>query len=209
MTCGQVFVCCSATTLGIAVCCDIASRPKSIHCVLVVIRLLPICRARLRERLVLTFGSKSACRGPTAIGMFLVYCLFVIFHLVGCIAPISRSSPEYRVHTGIGLSPICCTPATIRIFVRCGSSASGLIPVRIKIGIHLSWSVSPHTSIDVGLLLGVGFVPPARGWSRILPRVGSVALTMGRSVSGVFFEGFHLWTGSGPPAYYLAFTIFS
>ena len=64
-------------------------------------------------------------------------------------------------------------------------------------------------SIDVGLLLGVGFVPPARGWSRILLGFGSIALTTGRSVSGVFFEGFHLWTGFGLPAYYLAFTIFS
>ena len=47
-TCGQVFVCCSATTLCITIHCDTVIRLKFVRCVLAVIRLLPICRARLR-----------------------------------------------------------------------------------------------------------------------------------------------------------------
>ena len=48
MTCGQVFVYCSATTLGCVICCDKALGPKFVHCVLAVIRLLPIYRAYFR-----------------------------------------------------------------------------------------------------------------------------------------------------------------
>ena len=39
----------------------------------------------------------------------------------------------------------------------------------------------------------LGFDP-----SRILFGVGSVPPTVGQSVSGIFFEGFRLWTGSSP-----------
>ena len=42
-----------------------------------------------------------------------------------------------------------------------------------------------------GILIGVGFVPP----------------TIGQSVSGIFFEGFRLLTGSGRPACCRVFTI--
>ena len=48
VTCSQVFVYYSATTLDIVVCFDAAIRPKSVRYVLAVIRLLPICRPRLR-----------------------------------------------------------------------------------------------------------------------------------------------------------------
>ena len=48
MTYGQVFVRCSATTFSIVVRCDTAIRSKFVHCVLAVIRLLLICRTRLR-----------------------------------------------------------------------------------------------------------------------------------------------------------------
>ena len=47
MTCRQVFVCCSATTLSISVHYDIAIKLKSVRCMLTIIRLLPIFRARL------------------------------------------------------------------------------------------------------------------------------------------------------------------
>ena len=44
--------------------------------------------------------------------------------------------------------------------------------------------------------------------SGILVGVGSVPLTAGWSVSRIFFEGFHLWTVSGPSVYSRVFTIF-
>ena len=52
--------------------------------------------------------------------------------------------------------------------------------------------------MDVGLLLGVQSVPLIIG-SGILLEVGYVSPIMGRSISGVFFEGFRFGTGSGPP----------
>ena len=48
LTGGHVFVCCSATTLDIPIHWDIAIRSKSVRCVLVIIKILPICRAHLR-----------------------------------------------------------------------------------------------------------------------------------------------------------------
>ena len=43
----------------------------------------------------------------------------------------------------------------------------------------------------------------------ILLGVGSVPLTVSQSISGIFHEGFHLWTGSGPSVCCCVFTIFS
>ena len=54
----------------------------------------------------------------------------------------------------------------------------------------------------------VWFVSPTTSQSRIILRVRSVPLTTGQIISGIFSEGFHLWTGSGPPACHLVFTIF-
>ena len=113
------------------------------------------------------------------------------------------------MHAATGLSPVCYTPTAIRISVHCVPAAFGLILVRCRIGIHLSWSVPPPTSTDMRLLLGVGSVPPTMGRSGIFPGIGSVSLTKGRSVSGVFFDRFRPWTGSGPLACYRTFTIFS
>ena len=189
MTCGQVFFCCSAITLGIVVCCGIAIKPEFVHCVLAIIIFLPICHNRLRKILVSAFGLKSARRVPTAISLFPVHCLFVIFQ---CISSISRSSPKYRVHAATGLSPVCCAHLAIGIPVFCIPAASGLIPVRHRMGIHLSWSALLPMSMDVGLFLRVGSIPSTMGRSGILPGVGSVPLTIGWSVSGDFFEGFRL-----------------
>ena len=113
------------------------------------------------------------------------------------------------MHAATGLSLVCCTLMNIGISVCHVPTASGLIPVLRSMGIHLSWSAPPLTSTDMKLLLGVGSVPLTMSQSGILPEVGSVPPTMGRSVFGVFFKGFCLWTGSAPPAYYRAFTIFS
>ena len=48
ITCREVFTCCLVTTLDIVDRCDITIRLKFVRFVLVVIRLLPICYARLR-----------------------------------------------------------------------------------------------------------------------------------------------------------------
>ena len=58
------------------------------------------------------------------------------------------------------------------------------------------------------ILHGVGSIPLTIGQSRILLKVRSVPPTTGRSVSGIFSEGFRLWIGSGPPACCLVFIIF-
>ena len=58
------------------------------------------------------------------------------------------------------------------------------------------------------ILLRVGSIPLTMDQSWILLGVRSIIPTTGRSVLGVFFEGFRLWTGSGPPAYCRIFTIF-
>ena len=61
----------------------------------------------------------------------------------------------------------------------------------------------------MGLILGVRFIPPTMGQSGIILGARSVPPTTGQSVSEVSFEGFRLWSGSGPPAYFRTFTIFS
>ena len=48
MTCGQVFIYSSVTTQGIVVRYDTTIRLESVRYVLVVVKFLPICRARLR-----------------------------------------------------------------------------------------------------------------------------------------------------------------
>ena len=68
---------------------------------------------------------------------------------------------------------------------------------------------TPFLLINMGFFLGVGSVPLTMSQSVILPGVEFVPPTTGRSISGVFFEGFRLWTGSAPLAFYNAFTIFS
>ena len=78
-----------------------------------------------------------------------------------------------------------------------------------RMGMHLSWFALPPILTDVRLLLRVGSIPSTRGWSEILPGVGSVPLTTGRSISGVFFEGFRCGFRSGLPSYYCTFIIFS
>ena len=236
MTCGQVFVCCSATTLGITVCCDTTIKPESVHYLLAIIRLLPFCCARLRYKLVSTLGLKSTRWVPTAIDLFPVRCLYVVFHWEGCIASTSRSSPKYRVHVATSLSLVSNTPIVIGISVRHVFVASSLILVHHGIGMHLFWFALPPTSMDVGLLFGespwcstgrlrlrgmrvdLTFPPLSKSIivpildfdsSGILLRVGSFPPTTGRSVSGIFFEGLYLWTGSGPLTYCRVFTIFS
>ena len=48
MTRAQLFVCYLATTISIVIRCDTAISPESIHCVLAVIKLFPICHIRFR-----------------------------------------------------------------------------------------------------------------------------------------------------------------
>ena len=60
-----------------------------------------------------------------------------------------------------------------------------------------------------GILLRVGSVPSTTGRSRILLGFRSFPLTTGQSISGIFSEGFRLWTGFGPLACHCVFTIFS
>ena len=67
----------------------------------------------------------------------------------------------------------------IRISVYRVLMASGLIPYRREIGIHLSWLAPPPTLTDVGLLLGLGSVPLTMGQSGILTGAGSVLPTIG------------------------------
>ena len=155
---------------------------------------------------------------------------------MGCIAPVFRSSPEYRVHAAIGLSPVCCIPTTIGTSIHHVLTATGLALARYGMVIHLSWDTSSPTSMDAWLLFcgsswystgqlrlggyedGFDFplfsksiMAPTLDFNPygILPRVGSVPPTVGWSTSGIFSEGFHLWTGSGPLVYCRAFTIFS
>ena len=117
--------------------------------------------------------------------------------------------PWYWVHTATRLFPVYWTPTAMGISVRCVPATSGLIPIHRRMGIHLSWSALPPTSMDVGLFFRVRSVPSAMGQSGILPEVGSVPPTRGQSVSGVFFEGFCLWSRFGPPSCCRTFAIFS
>ena len=159
--------------------------------------------------MVSAFGPKSACRVPVAIDLFPIRYFFVIFRRKGYITSIFTSSPEYQVHEASDLSPIYYTPTAIRIFIHRVPTASGLIPLYYRMGVHLYWFAPPPTSTDVGLLIGVGYIPPTMGRSGILLEARFVPLTTGRSISGVFSKEFRLWTGSGSPACYRAFTIFS
>ena len=136
ITYGRVFVCCSAATLGIFVRCDTTIRPNSVCCAGSCQTFIHLPRS-LEIKVCLDPWIEVPWV-PAGISLFPINCLFVIFRWEGFIAPISGSSPRYRVHAAFGLFPICCTFTVIGISVRHGPATPSLIPVRCKMGIHLS-----------------------------------------------------------------------
>ena len=153
-----MFICCSATTLGIVVRYDTAIRPRSDRCLLADIRLCPFVVLASNKgwsrRVNQALGPWSGCRVPIAIGLIPVRCLFVVSCWEGCITPVLGSSPIYRVYAAIDLSPDYSTPTTDRISVGHFPTAIGLASARCGMSIHLSWATLLPTSTDVGLLSG-------------------------------------------------------
>ena len=113
------------------------------------------------------------------------------------------------VHRGIGIHLSWFAPPPTSTNVRLLLGVGSVPPSIGRSEIFLKVAYVPRTMGQGKIFPRVGSASPTMGWNKILPRVASAPPTTSQSVSGVFFKGFFLWTGSGPPAYYCAFTIFS
>ena len=155
-----------------------------------------------------TTGLSLVCSTPTAIKISVRHVpvasgLIPVCHRIGIHLSWSALPPT---STDVGLhhgeSP-CCSTGRLHLEGRGYGSRPDFAPFSKSISM-LTLDFDPSR-----IFLEVGSVPPTMSRSRLLPGVRSVPPTTGRSISGVFFEGFRLWTGSSPPTCYCTFTSFS
>ena len=124
-----LFVCQLATTLGVSVHCNTAIRLESVHyalvafwqtsvhCVLIVSGLLPICSAFLKpygwEQLGSALEPKFVYWVPVAISLIPVRYVFCPFPPVPVCSFGVQVITKHRIPTVIGLIPVCCIPMAI------------------------------------------------------------------------------------------------